>query len=188
MIPMMNNHTAEYVESKAKEIYRRYETVGSGTTGFEENTDFCGTYLEKDKLVRVCAAKDWKKSPSQEDLWPYKIHNILESGTWTATTASTLSEFPIRIDSPFDSSTSDEYFLREDLSRIIRIIFEVGKNEQFEDGMKSKFSFAIENIIRNYQDHAIEMLSEFLTSNNIDSDLLCETLRTLVFVSRFAIY
>jgi hypothetical protein len=97
----------------------------------------------------------------------------------TATTASALLEFPIRIDRPFDSSTSDEYFLREDLSKIIRIIFEVGKNEQFEDGMKSKFSFAIENIIRNYQDHAIEMLSEFLTSNKIDSDLLCETLRTL---------
>ncbi len=179
MIPMMNNHTAEYVASKAKDIYRRYETAGSGTTGFEENTDFCVTYLEKDKLVRVCAATDWKKSSSQVDLWPYKIPNILESGTWTATTASTLSEFPIRIDSPFDSSTSDEYFLREDLSRIIRIIFEVGKNEQFEDGMKSKFSFAIENIIRNYQNHAIEMLSEFLTSNKIDSDLLCETLRTL---------
>lgn len=179
MIPMMNNHTAEYVASNANEIYRRYEMAGSGTTGFEENTDFCGIYLEKDKLVHVCLAKDWKKSPSQEDLWPYKIPNILESGTWTTTTASTLSEFPIRIDRPFDSSTSDEYFLREDLSKIIRIIFEVGKNEQFEDGMKSKFSFAIENIIRNYQDHAIEMLSEFLTSNKIDSDLLCETLRTL---------
>ncbi len=36
MIQMMNNHTAEYVESKAKEIYRRYETAGSGTTGFDE--------------------------------------------------------------------------------------------------------------------------------------------------------
>ena len=91
MITMMNNHTAEYVASNAKEIYRRYETAGSGTTGFEENTDFCGTYLEKDKLVHVCLVKDWEKSPSQEDIWPYKNTNILESGTWTATTSSTLS-------------------------------------------------------------------------------------------------
>ena len=49
MIPMMNNHTAVYVASNAKEIYRRFETGGSGTSELEENTEFCGTYQEKDK-------------------------------------------------------------------------------------------------------------------------------------------
>jgi hypothetical protein len=176
---MMNNHTAEIVASNAKKIYRQFETGGSGTSELEENTAFFGTFQERDKLVHVCPVKDWKKSLSHEILWPYKNTNILESGAWTATTASTISEYLISIDRPFDSSTSDEYFVKEDLSRIIRTIFEVGKNEQFEDGMKSNFSFAIENIIRNYQNNAIEMLSEFLASNKIDSDLLCETLRTL---------
>lgn len=187
MSPEMNNHTAAYVASNAREIYRRNAMIdaGSGTAEFEENIDFCGTCFGKDGIVHVFLVNDWIKSPPQVDIGHSKIPNIFESGPWTAKTTPTLPRIPIRsikekiIDRPFDSSTSDKYFLRGDLSKTIQIIFEAGKNEQFEDGMKSKFSIAIENIIKNYQDHAIEMFSEFLTSNKIDSDLLCETLRTL---------
>jgi hypothetical protein len=82
-------------------------------------------------------------------------------------------------DRPFDSSTSDDYFPRENLSRIIQTVFEVGRYEQFEDGMISDFSIAIENILKYFQDRAIGLLSDFLSSNKIDSDLICETLRTL---------
>lgn len=191
----MDNRTAAYIASNPKEIYSRNTMIdpGSGTAGFGEYNDFYGTYFVKPgigsyvkKLQLFCLVKDWKKFPLQEDIWHSIISVITRSEAWTAKYTPTLPEFHnIRSlqekisDSPFDSSTSEEHFLREDLSRIIQIIFEAGKNEQFEDGMKSDFSVAIENIIKNYQDHAIEMLSEFLTSNKIDSDLLCETLRTL---------
>ena len=190
----MDNHTAAYIASNEKEIYSLNTMIdpGSGTAKFDEYNDFYDTYFVKagighdqKKLQLFYLVKDWKKFPLQEDIWHSKISVITGSEPRTAITTLTLPEFPIRSlqekisDSPFDSSTSEEHFLREDLSRIIQIIFEAGKNEQFEDGMKSDFSVAIENIIKNYQDHAIEMLSEFLTSNKIDSDLLCETLRTL---------
>ena len=185
----MDNHTAAYTTFNAKEIYSQmYLSVGSATVEFGEYSNFCGTYVQRAAIGRnqrtlqlFCLGRDRKKSTLQEDFWSA----ITGVEHLTAITTPTLSECPIRLlqekisDRPFDSSTSEAHFLGEDLSRIIQIIFEAGKNEHFEDGMKSDFSVAIENIIKNYPEHAIEMLSEFLASNKIDSDLLCETLRTL---------
>ena len=48
----MDNHTAAYIASSAKEIYSRNTIIdpGSGTAGFGEYNDFCGTYFVKDEI------------------------------------------------------------------------------------------------------------------------------------------
>lgn len=159
-------NNASYIASNVNVIFGQNMGIDPGS-----GTAECGAY----SFLRG----------TQENIWDFE--NFVSTGLKIASEITTCdlpeilrSSLQENIsDSPFDSSTSEEDFLREDLSRIIQIIFNAGKNEQFEDGIKSDFSVAIKNILINYQDYAIKMLSEYLTSNKIDSGLLCETLRTL---------
>lgn len=181
------NPTGAFMASNAHYIYWRnvMSDPGSGTAEYGEDYDLSMIYSEKTgighyrKTIEALRMPgDWGKyQPLQYR--HFRIHEIKDTTTWNIKTSFDLPKLEGKWSEEKINETIEEDSIRNDLSRMIQIIFEVGKNEQFEDGMKSDFSRAFEYLIKNYQEDAIEILSDFLTSNRIDSDLLCETIRTL---------
>ena len=183
-----DNHTTNYIASTAQEIYWRNTKIdpGAGTAESGEHYDLCRFYFKKagmgnyqKTLQLFCIVNDWKNYQPNQDPRRFKTPVTKEDATWTMRTFFDLPELKGVWSETNISETNEEDLIRDDLSRTIRIIFDAGKNEQFEDGMRSDFSKAIERLIKNYQDNAVAALAEFLASNKIDSDLLCETLRTI---------
>lgn len=61
----------------------------------------------------------------------------------------------------------------------LKIEFDAAKDEEFEDGMESSFSTALETVIRRYGDVALKAIADILTLPDIGAGAITETLRQL---------
>ena len=61
----------------------------------------------------------------------------------------------------------------------LKIEFDAAKDEEFEDGMESSFSTALETVIRRYGYSAVKTIADILPLPGIGSGVITETLRQL---------
>lgn len=61
----------------------------------------------------------------------------------------------------------------------LKIAFDAAKDEDFEDGMESRFSTALEIVIQTYGDVAVKAIANNLNMPNLGSEVIVETLRQL---------
>lgn len=67
----------------------------------------------------------------------------------------------------------------DDLRREIRTLFEMAREEIFEDGMESEFSKSLSTIVETHNNKAIAALGEIIETHNVNEGVVAEALRWL---------
>jgi len=76
----------------------------------------------------------------------------------------------------------------KEVERKVQALFEVAREEFFEDGIESQLSKGLESLVKKHGENAIEVLANLVINERINAEVAAETLRWLGRISHPSTY